>query len=90
MREAYQITVDLSVITLFIPYLYIFGAAWKFGRRMAASAGFIVSAIAIVFSFIPTDDVTSWVGFEAKLIGGCALMFILARVFYTRYRNAMP
>ena len=87
LREAYQLTVDLSVITLFIPFLYIFAAAWKFGRRIAASAGLVVSALAIVFSFIPTDDVTSWVGFEGKLIGGCALMFILARVFYTRYRN---
>ena len=88
LREAYQLTVDLSVITLFIPFLYIFGAAWKFGRRIAASAGFIVSAVAIAFSFIPTDDVKSWTGFEAKLIGGCTVMFILARVFYTRYRNA--
>lgn len=87
LREAYQLTVDLSVITLFIPFIYLFAAAWKFGRRMAASAGIVVSVIAIVFSFIPTDDVHSWTGFEAKLIGGCALMFILARVFYSRYQK---
>ncbi len=36
-RAAYHLTVDLSVITLFIPFLYLFGAAWRFGRRVRRS-----------------------------------------------------
>jgi len=89
-RAAYQITVDMSVITLFIPFLYIFGAAWKFKQRFSALAGLSVSVIAIAFSFIPTEDVkVPWL-FEAKLIGGCALLYVIALVFYRRYRSATP
>jgi amino acid transporter len=86
-RAAYQITIDLSVITLFIPFLYIFGAAWKFRQRVAASLGFTVSAIAIVVSFIPTADVKSVWLFETKLVGGCILLLGIARFFYLRYRR---
>jgi amino acid transporter len=86
-RAAYQTTIDLSVITLFIPFLYIFGAAWKFGQRIPAALGLFVSAVAITFSFIPTDDVKSAALFEAKLVGGCILLFLIARFFYLRYRQ---
>jgi amino acid transporter len=89
-RAAYQITVDMSVITLFIPFLYIFGAAWKFKQRFAALAGLSVSAIAIAFSFIPTEDVQSPWLFEAKLLGGCALLYVIALGFYRRYRSVAP
>jgi amino acid transporter len=84
-RAAYQTTIDLSVITLFIPFLYIFGSAWKFGHRLPAASGFAVSALAIGFSFIPTQDVRSVFLFEAKLIGGCVLLLFLARIFFIRY-----
>jgi amino acid transporter len=87
-RAAYQTTIDLSVITLFIPFLYIFAAAWKFGQRLSGAFGLAVSTLAIVFSFIPTADVSSVWSFEVKLLGGCALLFVIARVFYLRYRPA--
>ena len=86
-RAAYQTTIDLSVITLFIPFLYIFAAAWKFGQRVSGALGLAVSMLAILFSFIPTADVTSVWRFEAKLLGGCALLFVVARLFYRRYRT---
>jgi glutamate:GABA antiporter len=86
-RAAYQTTIDLSVITLFIPFLYIFAAAWKFGQRVSGALGLAVSALAILFSFIPTADVSSVWRFEAKLLGGCALLFVVARLFYRRYRT---
>ena len=57
-RAAYQTTIDLSVITLFIPFLYIFAAAWKFGQRVSGALGLAVSMLAILFSFIPTADVS--------------------------------
>jgi amino acid transporter len=85
-RAAYQITIDLSVITLFIPFLYIFASAWKFEKRIPAALGLAVSLLAIVFSFIPTSDVRSVWSFEAKLIGGCVLLLVIAHLFYRRYR----
>jgi amino acid transporter len=85
-RGAYQVTVDLTVISLFIPFVYMFAAAWKFGQKLAAFCGLFVSAIAIVFSFLPTGDVRSVWLFEAKLIGGCVLLFLLARLCYQHYR----
>jgi amino acid transporter len=86
-RAAYQTTIDLSVITLFIPFLYIFAAAWKFGQRLSGAVGLAVSGLAIVFSFIPTADVSSVWRFELKLIGGCVLLLALAHLFYRRYRT---
>jgi glutamate:GABA antiporter len=86
-RGAYQLAVDMSVITLFIPFLYIFGAAWKFGQKIPALCGLAVSAIAITFSFLPTADVKSALWFEAKLLGGCIFLFVIARLFYVRYRR---
>jgi amino acid transporter len=85
-RGAYQLGVDMSVITLFIPFLYLFAAAWKFGQKIPASCGLLVSAIAILFSFLPTADVRSAGWFEAKLIGGCILFIAVPRIFYVRYR----
>jgi amino acid transporter len=86
-RGAYQLAVDMSVITLFIPFIYIFGAAWKFGQKLPALCGLAVSAIAIAFSFLPTADVKSAWWFEVKLLGGCILLFAIARFFYVRYRD---
>ncbi len=86
-RGAYQVAVDMGVITLFIPFLYIFGAAWRFGQKVPALCGFFVSVIAIVFSFLPTADVKSAWWFEVKLIGGCILLIVVARLFYLRYRR---
>jgi amino acid transporter len=85
-RGAYQVTVDLTVISLFVPFLYLFAAAWKFGQRIPAVCGLLVSVIAIVFSFLPTSDIQSVPLFETKLVGGCVLLFILARWCYLHYR----
>jgi hypothetical protein len=48
--------------------------------------GLAVSVLAIVFSFIPTADVSSVWRFELKLIGGCLLLLVIAHLFYRRYR----
>ncbi|MBV9082789.1 MAG: APC family permease [Acidobacteriaceae bacterium] len=85
-RAAYQITVDMTVITQFVPFLYLFATAWKFGRKIAAACGLVVSTIAIVFSFLPTGDVASIWLFEAKLAGGCVFVFAGARACYSHYR----
>ncbi len=86
-RGAYQTMVDMTVISLFVPFLYIFAAGWKFGQRVPAIFGMAVSVMAIAFSFLPTADVKSvWI-FEGKLGGGCLLLLILARWCYLHYRH---
>lgn len=87
VRAAYQIMIDMSVITLFIPFLYLFAAGWKFGLRWPAVSGFAVALLAIGFSFVPTADVTSVWLFEAKLGGGCLLLSAMAWAVYRRYRR---
>jgi amino acid transporter len=86
-RGAYQVTVDLSVISLFVPFVYMFAAAWKFGQRFSALCGLVVSTIAIVFSFLPTSDVRSVWWFEGKLLGGCVLLYVLAWMCFRHYRQ---
>lgn len=88
-RGAYQVTVDMTVISLFIPFLYLFAAAWKFGQRLSAVSGLCMSSIAIVFSFLPTADVQSVWSFELKLVGGCVVLFVAAWVLYTHYRRKL-
>ena len=48
MRAAYQELVSLMVISGFIPYIYIFGSAWKAGKRVSALCGWAVTALALV------------------------------------------
>jgi amino acid transporter len=85
-RGAYQVTVDLTVVSLFVPFLYLFAAAWKFGQRYSAICGLFVSTVAIVFSFLPTSDIKSVYLFEFKLVGGCILLYVLARWCFLHYR----
>ncbi len=85
-RGAYQVMVDMTVISLFIPFLYLFATAWKFGQKVAALCGFGVSLLAIVFSFLPTADVKSVWMFETKLVGGCIVLFVMGRWCFSHYQ----
>ena len=89
-RAAYQVLVDMSVITLFIPFLYMFASAWKFGLRLPGASGLFVSAVAILFSFIPTEDVKDVWLFETKLIGGVIVLSAWAALLYRRYSRKSP
>jgi amino acid transporter len=82
MRAAYQELVSLMVITGFLPYLYIFGSAWKAGKRLSALSGWAITLLAIVCAVIPTADVHSVWLFEAKLIGGTVAIIAAARWLY--------
>jgi amino acid transporter len=70
MRAAYQSLVSLMVLTGFLPFLYIFGGAWKAGKRISALSGAGVTVLAIVCSVVPTADMTNVWLFEAKLALG--------------------
>jgi amino acid transporter len=84
MRAAYQELVSLMVITGFLPYLYIFGSAWKARRRVSALSGWAITLLAILCAVLPTADVANvWI-FEGKLLAGTAAVIGGARWLYKR------
>jgi amino acid transporter len=70
LRAAYQELVSLMVITGFLPFLYIFGSAWKAGKRLSAASGLGITTLAILCSVVPTDEIRNVWLFEGKLALG--------------------
>jgi amino acid transporter len=87
VRAAYQIMVDMMVIVTFIPFVYIFGAGFRFANRVAAVSGLAVTLIAIVFAALPPPEAGSAVLFEAKVVGGSVFFAILGWAVFRRYRR---
>ena len=86
-RAAYQTVVSLMVISGFLPYVYVFGSAWKAGKRLSAVLGWSVSALAILCALVPSDDIHNvWV-FEMKLALGTAAVVGSGYVVYRRARR---
>jgi glutamate:GABA antiporter len=88
VRAAYQTLVSLMVIAGFFPYLYIFGSAWKAGKRWSAASGTAVTVIAIVCSTVPTAEIHNVWLFEAKLAAGSVAMVATGWLIYRRYSRA--
>ncbi len=86
MRAAYQELVSLMVIGGFIPYLYIFGSAWRAGKRFSALSGWAISCLALFCSVVPTSEITNVWLFEGKLALGTLLMIVSAWLVYRRHR----
>ena len=84
MRAAYQTLVSLMVIVGFLPYLYIFGSAWKAGKRLSAISGWAITLLAILCSIAPTAEIKSVWLFEAKLGGGTVAVVASAWLVYRR------
>jgi amino acid transporter len=84
LAAAYQALVSLMVITGFIPYLYMFGSAWKAGRRVSAISGWAVTVLAIVCSIVPAGTVHNVWLFEAKVVAGTLAVVASAWVLYRR------
>jgi amino acid transporter len=87
MRAAYQELVSLMVITGFLPYVYIFGSAWKAGKRWSAASGWFVTALAIVCAVVPTAEVANVWLFEGKLAAGTLAIIASAAWAYRRARR---
>lgn len=87
ITAAYQILVDMTVITTFLPYLYIFAVGWKYGQRLAPALGLSISVAAILLSMAPPADVASWRIFEAKVVGGCLFLGGLGRFIFVRNKR---
>jgi amino acid transporter len=86
LKTGYQLLVDMSVITYFIPFLYLFGAAFRNGLRATSVAGLAVTVAGIAFSLIPPEG-ASVLSFEGKLLGGTALLVAAGRVMFQRARS---
>jgi amino acid transporter len=86
MRVAYQEMVSLMVISGFIPYIYIFGSAWKAQEHVSALCGWAVTALAIICAVVPTADVKNVWLFEMKLAVGTIAVIVSAWLVYRRSR----
>lgn len=84
MRAAYQALVSLMVVTGFFPYLYIFGSAWKAGKRWSSVSGWAITLLAILTSIVPTAEVKNVWLFETKIALGTAAVIATARLLYRR------
>jgi amino acid transporter len=85
VRAAYQIMVDMTVIVTFIPFVYIFGAGFRFANRIAAVSGLAVTLIAIVLAAVPPHEAASGAVFEAKVVGGSLFFALFGWIVFKRY-----
>jgi amino acid transporter len=89
LRVGYQLLVDMTVITYFIPFLYMFLSAARHGRKLSGTCGLLVTAAGIVFSLVPPAGVgAAWL-FELKVAGGCIVLIAAARIAFQRGRRAL-
>jgi amino acid transporter len=86
MQVAYQELVSLMFVGGFLPYLYMFGSAWKAGRKLASSIGFGVTLFCLLCGVIPSAEVRNVWLFGAKLAAGTAAMIGSGWLLYARGR----
>jgi glutamate:GABA antiporter len=72
------------VITGFLPYLYIFGNAWKAGKRLSAISGGAITVLALICSVVPPNEITNVWLFEGKLTAGTLAVLVSAWLVYQR------
>jgi amino acid transporter len=89
-RAAYDTLVSLMVIVGFIPFIYIFGSAWKAGHRWSAASGWCVTLLAILCVVVPPGGITNVLVFEAKLVIGTAAAIASAWVILWGRRFRLP
>jgi glutamate:GABA antiporter len=84
LRAAYQTLVSLMVVTGFLPFLYIFGSAWRAGKRWSAISGWGITLLAIVCSVAPTAEVNDVWLFETKIAVGTLAVIGTGWILYRR------
>ncbi len=85
LRAAYDELVSLMVIVGFLPFGYIFGGAWKAGKRLSALSGGGITALAIACAVVPTASITNVWLFEGKLALGTGAVIASAMLVYRRH-----
>jgi amino acid transporter len=84
LRAGWQVLTDMAILSTFLPFVYIFLCAWKYGLRMSAALGLFVTLLAIALSMVPPPDVYSVLVFELKVVGGCALLVALGWLVFRK------
>ncbi|MBI4902488.1 MAG: APC family permease [Acidobacteria bacterium] len=84
MRAGFQLLMDMAILANAVPFLLLFAAGFKAGFRWSGLLGGVFSLGMLVFSCIPPAGVDSLLRFEAKLIGGLALLSAAAWLLYRR------
>jgi len=84
LRAAYQTLVSLMVVTGFLPFLYIFGSAWRAGKRWSALSGWGITLLAIICSVVPTAEVNDVWLFETKIAVGTLAVIGSGWILYRR------
>jgi amino acid transporter len=87
LRAGWQVLLDLTIVATFLPFVYIFLTGWRFGQHWSAASGLLVTLIANALAFVPPAQTTSVALFELKLISGCALVVVTARIAFGRKRH---
>jgi amino acid transporter len=91
LRNAWQLLMDMSILTLFVPFICMFAAAWRFRNRVSAVAGIVVSVLSMAFALIPPAGHGSVAAFELKLIGGIVVLMGVGLFAYrSRSVRAVP
>lgn len=88
VRAAYQTLVSLTVLIGFLPYIYIFGSAWKAGCRVSAVCGTGITILAVVCSVIPSPEISNVWLFEGKIALGTVGIVAAAWLLYRRSAKA--
>jgi amino acid transporter len=87
MRIAYDELVSMMVIGGFLPYLYIFGSAWKAGKRLSAISGGAITLMALFCAVVPPSEITNVWLFEGKLAAGTLAVVTSAWFVYWQRRQ---
>ncbi len=91
VAEAYQVLLRATVVINLVPFVYTFlvlmtlDTARPF-ERVAGAVGAMVTAAGMVTAFVPTDDVTSIVVFELKMVAGVGGPIAIGLWLYWRSR----
>jgi amino acid transporter len=88
LRAAYDTLVSLMVIAGFLPYIYIFGSAWKADRKISAICGWSITVLALIASVMPTEQVTNVWLYEGKLAAATGAMVWTGWLLYRRSLKA--
>jgi glutamate:GABA antiporter len=92
VQGAYEVLVNIGVISYFIPYLLLFAAMIKLARgrlvaRALAALGLIVTAISIVLAALPPEDAEDPGLVVGKVVGSCAALLVVGALLYARGRR---
>lgn len=94
VKGAYEVLVSTSVITYFIPYLFMFAAFIKLDRRpgsvLCGVMGFLTTTISIVLASIPAHDDPNKLLAVSKSIGSSLILLAIGVVIFMLAKRTGP